>query len=112
MIDAETLKLAARAASLTPVRMSDDGRGLLVAEQAEPWCPHTDIVEAVRLALHMNIDVRHYTGKLVASSDKHLAWGVERHDGAPPDKVRAYCEAVTICAAEVGKWMREKGAAA
>ncbi len=28
--------------------MSDDGQGLLVAEQAEPWCPHTDITEAGR----------------------------------------------------------------
>lgn len=104
-ITREHLELAALAAGMTPVRMSDDGRGLLVAEQSEPWRPHADIADAARLAvrLMMWVDV---IGRSVNAQIAGGAISCVDHDGTEPDKIRAWCEAVTLCAAEVGRKMR------
>ena len=31
----------------------------------------------------------------------------DEHDGTEPDKLRAWCEAVTLCATSIGRRMRE-----
>ena len=59
---------------------------------------------AARLA-----EIEHPPGRVVARYGEHTAWAVRRHDGTQPDKERAYCVAVTICAAEIGRRMREGG---
>lgn len=109
----EDLEMAALAAGMTPVRMSDDGEGLLVAEQPDPWRPHTGIADAARLALLRRVCVEFddeagpgdvtasclWRGQMLAK----LTW----HDGTESDKLRAYCEAVTLCAAEIGRQMKD-----
>ena len=74
------------------------------------WNPHTDDGDTARLAVRMGM-LTEVTG-LVAE-----AYGPERytnqriaHDGTEPDKMRAWREAVTLCAAAVGERMREGGA--
>lgn len=102
---------AALAAGMTPVRMSDDGRGLLVAEQAEPWRPHTGIADAARLAARIRAASWHRRHYVRAQVRGHEMIYVE-HDGSDAGRERAYCEAVTLCAAAIGRRMREdvKGA--
>lgn len=108
-INRETLALAALAACMTPVRMSDDGRGLLVAERAEPWRPHADITEATRLALYMRAWVR-VTHDAVDANVPYgggCLYGAAHHDCTEADKERAYCIAVTLCAEAKGRMMQE-----
>ena len=111
-ITSKTLDLAALAAGMTPVRMSDDGRALLVADQAEPWRPHTDIAEAARLAVGLDISVDIDGSTAFAHVDGYedmddCGYGSAEHDGTEPDKLRAWCEAVTLCAATIGLRMKE-----
>lgn len=98
----ETLELAALAAGMTPVRISDDGRGLLVAEQPDPWCPHTDIADAARLAMRILAAGWHRRYYVRAKVRGHEMIYVE-HDGSDAGRERAYCEAITLCAAEIGR---------
>lgn len=110
-ITRETLGLAALAAGMTPVRMSDDGRGLLVAERAEPWRPHADIADATRLALCLRAWAR-VTHDAVESNVPYgggCLYGAAPHDGTEADKERAYCIAVVLCAEAKGRMMREGG---
>ena len=108
-ITREHLELAALAAGMTPLRMSDDGRGLLVSEQPDPWRPHTDIADAARLAVRLDMQVEIWRGWRCATVAGWMDWGRSRHDGTELDKERAYCEAITICAAAIGQRMREGG---
>lgn len=70
------------------------------------WRPHTDIADAARLA----VELRMLTDTMASMVD---VYGPSRytnqripHDGTQADAERAYCEAVTLCAAAVGERMR------
>lgn len=73
-------------------------------EESVAWRPHTDIADAARLALmlHMLVDVSPRDVRVLGAI-KSISL---RHDGTQPDKERAYCEAVTMCAAEIGRQMK------
>ena len=109
-ITREQLELAALAAGMTPVRMDDDGIGLLVAEQSNPWRPHTDIADAARLAVRLDLWAAVDTTIAFAAQDPDATPSEcchVHHDGTDDDKECAYCEAVTLCAAAIGRRMRE-----
>lgn len=118
-ITRETLELAALAAGYevvcTEAEMHgcDDAStiytGVMLRGVQSAWRPHTDIADAARLALRLEMEIEHPPGRVVARYGEHAAWAVRRHDGTQPDKERAYCEAVTLCAAEIGRRMREGG---
>ena len=98
---------------MTPVRMSDDGRGLLVAEQAEPWRPHTDIAVAARLAVHIDALVRVLPLRVeaVVIRDRRLSVKSVQHDGTKASKECGWRSAVTLVAADIGRWLLDGGAA-
>ena len=112
-ITREHLELAALAAGMTPVRMSDDGRGLLVAEQANPWRPHTDIADAARMAVHIDALVRVLPLRVeaVVIRDRMLFVKSVPHDGTQASKEFAWRSAITLVAADIGRKMMEVGAA-
>ena len=97
------LEFAALAAGMTPVRMDDSGQKLLVVEQPDPWGPHIDIADAARLAVVLNMDVCAHRRQAAATVDHMYYWWRAEHDGTQPEKKRAYCESITLCAAEIGR---------
>ena len=118
MITREDLENAAFAVGMLAVRMSDDGSGLCPYGMQDVWRPHTDIGDAARLAVKMR-------GVMAVSNDARgcLADNSEAryphppdinmyvgHDGTQADAERAYCEAITLCAAVEGKRMKEGSA--
>lgn len=108
MITPDDLKIAALAADLTPVRMGDYGIGLLVAEQAEPWRPHTDPVSALLLASKIRARASfEQRGEVVVSCGSGAIFHAVEHDGTKKDSLRAWCEAVTLCAASLGRREQE-----
>ena len=72
--------------------------------------PHTDIGDAARLAvlLRMVVDA----GVTLAHARGICAdyEGIARHDCTKADAERAWCEAVTLCAAAVGRKLKENKA--
>lgn len=66
------------------------------------WRPHLDDGDAARLAVRLGMEIEHPLRKIVARSGEHAAWAVCQHDGTEPDKLRAWREAVVLCAAAVG----------
>lgn len=120
-ITRETLELAALAAghdvacTEAAFHGTDDpvnlyGGGLLLCGLQDPWRPNLDDGDAMKLAVRLNMMVD-TTGAVVE------AYGPERytnkrvaHDGTEPDKLRAWREAVVLCAAAVGERMQKGGA--
>lgn len=108
----ETLELAALAAGheIDPTMQTDSG-GLCIVGSDDDWMPHTDIADAARLAAKLQIDVAfgyHVAHKVYASrsaSSPPCPVSVA-HGSTQPDKERAYCHAVTLCAAEIGRRMK------
>ena len=97
-ITREHLELAALAAGMT---YKGDG----------VWRPHTDIADAARLAISLKADVAVDDDDAMATTyiSKISKTVLIAHDGTKPGRERAYCEAVTLCAAEIGRRMREGG---
>lgn len=116
-ITREHLELAALAAGhfvdpgLPPqvlVRTYRDGDETI--EVYREWRPHTDIADAARLAVRLGIIVQPQLEHDVCHAWPTGSRGLRvdarqriRHDGTEPDKLRAYCEAITLCAAEIGR---------
>lgn len=105
-ITSETLELAALAAGHVIVKIHQRLHRGSPAGWV-PWRPHTDIADAARLADSLGMRVSH---------PKHVGDGVlVEADGVVPmtvyrsDRTRQYCEAITLCAAHIGKRMREGG---
>lgn len=70
------------------------------------WRPHLDDGDAARLAGQLGIAVQP-----LVSYESVTAWrgpivARAKHEGTEPDKMRAWREAVTLCAAAVGERMR------
>lgn len=105
-ITRETLELAALAGGV-----SRDEGGMYVSATGLPinWRPHTDIGDAARLAvrLQMCVNIRAAWVTAIPPMSCDLPVSVE-HDGTQADAERAYCEAVTLCAAEIGRKMKER----
>jgi hypothetical protein len=81
------------------------GGGLFIAGVEDPWRPHLDDGDAMRLAVRLNLRVEARMRCVLVHGDlcpDHL----EIHDGTEPDKLRAWREAVVLCAAAVGERMR------
>lgn len=72
------------------------------------WRPHLDDADAFRLAVEMLMYVDHRGTGATARTIPNSLVRVD-HDGTPSDSARAAREAVVLCAAEVGKRMREGG---
>lgn len=80
-------------------------------EESVAWRPHTDIADAARLALKLLIGVDPYPGETHAytmrQANNNAPWHYfAEHNGTEPDKERAYCHAITLCAAEIGRRMK------
>lgn len=100
-ITRETLELAALAAGyVIDATMQTDSGGLCIVGSEDDWMPHTDIGDAARLAvrLRMLVDVSSRDVRVVGPMKSKS----QRHDGTYPGAERACCEAVTLCAAEIG----------
>ena len=112
-ITREHLELAALAAGhriepgLPPQVLARTYReGGQTVELYREWRPHTDPGDTARLAARLEIEIQPLRLRVIArSSDGD--WDMQRHDGTEPDKLRAWCEAVTLCAAEIGLRMKE-----
>ena len=107
-ITQEHLELAALAAGHEiDATMQTDSGGLCIVGSDDDWMPHADIADAARLAasLQMRIIWLHdWVSAVKGSVD-----AIRSHDGTQSSKERAYCEAVTLCAAQIGRKMREGG---
>lgn len=71
-----------------------------------------DIADAARLAVRLDISVDIDGSTAFAHVDGYedmddCGYGSAEHDGTEPDKLRAWCEAVTLCAATIGLRMKE-----
>jgi hypothetical protein len=117
MITVNDLENAALAVGMKSVRMSDDGSGLCAYGLQDVWRPHTDPGHAGRLAVKMRmcVDIQggRDDGMVIAFIDhKHPRMETQgvSHDGTYADAERAYCEAITLCAAAEGKRMKEGSA--
>lgn len=115
MITLEDLENAAFAVGMLAVRMSDDGSGLCPYGMQDVWSPHTDRGQAAMLAVKMRmcVDVQggRDDGEVIAFIDhKHPRMPTQgaSHDGTDAGAERAYCEAITLCAAVEGKRMRSE----
>ena len=106
-ITREHLELAALAAGIELTYRHSSGAYYYDDPETgrEEWRPHTDIADAARLADSLGMRVSH---------PKHVGDGVlVEADGVVPvtvfrsDRTRQYCEAVTLCAAEIGRQMRK-----
>jgi len=78
-------------------------------EESVAWRPHLDGGDAARLAVRLNfwaaVDGR---AAFVAQDEDepNAVRVVVKHDGTEPDKLMAWREAVVLCAAAVGEWMK------
>ena len=115
----EDLELAALAAGHTVYGWyQPTGEGADFADigpdECVAWAPHTDIADAARLAVRLDISVDIDGSTAFAHVDGYdemddCGYGSAEHDGTEADKERAYCEAITICAAAIGRRMGEGG---
>ena len=118
-ITRETLELAALAAGHDVVcteaafHGTDDpvklyGGGLFLRGLQGAWRPHLDDGDAARLAVRMEITTEHWTypPRFVARHHSLDYVHSRIHDGTELDKLRAWREAVVLCAAAVGERMR------
>jgi hypothetical protein len=120
-ITRETLELAALAAghevACTEAEMhgcedsSTVYTGLMLRGAQDPWRPHLDDGDSRRLQVALKITLVHFDGppRWAADHDDDAEVNSCTHDGTPSDAARAAREAVVLCAAEVGRRMREGG---
>lgn len=104
-INRDCLELAALAAGMTyqgsqwsSLAMAGDGVW-------RSWRPHADIADAARLADLLGMRVshpRHVGDGVLIEADGIVPLTVYRHD-----RTRQYCEAITLCAAAIGRQMRD-----
>jgi hypothetical protein len=117
MITREDLENAAFAVGLPRIAAGyvayHDELTSIVLESGEEWHPHTDRGQAAMLAVKMRmcVDVAggRDDGEVIAFIDhKHPRMPTQgaSHDGTDAGAERAYCEAITLCAAVEGKRMR------
>lgn len=113
-ITRETLELAALAAGINLTYRNTSGAYYYDDPETgrEEWRPHTDIADAARLAVRLDISVDIDGSTAFAHVDGYedmddCGYGSAEHDGTEPDKLRAWCEAVTLCAATIGLRMKE-----
>ena len=66
--DMRLMEKAAKAAGYGVARWSDDGRGLLLTGVQEPWNPLEDDGDALRLAVMLGLQIRHYDGDPCAAT--------------------------------------------
>jgi hypothetical protein len=110
-ITRETLELAALAAGLgvaVGYVPAHDDLTAVVPESGEEWRPHLDDGDAARLSARLQMDAR-WGADWVAALRGQIDV-IRAHDGTEPDKLRAWREAVVLCAAAVGERMRKGGA--
>ena len=72
------------------------------------WRPHLDDGDTGRLCTKLQMDVQ--WGRDWVAAARGLIDRICRHDGTETEKLRAWREAVTLCAAAVGERMRKGGA--
>ena len=96
MTDKELLELAAKAVGEKVVRPCDDESGFLLYGTQDKWNPLTDDGDALRLAVHLNIDIN-FTESLV---DCGIAICKDN------DPYAATRLAIVRAAAEIGKGMK------
>ena len=71
------------------------------------WDPHKCTGSAARLAVRLDLQVKFLPGCVVAIPPlAHDSPASTQHDGTEPDKLRAWREAVVLCAAAVGDRMK------
>lgn len=112
-ITRETLELAALAGGIHHVDYSGvDYSGSIGLMQVDKngyhtviWSPRTDIADAARLALKLGMWVNR--GMASAFVGSEVVEVVVGRDDTQPDMERAYCEAITMCAAEIGRRVKE-----
>lgn len=121
-ITRETLEMAALAAGYADARYEDwPGMEMRHGYACAIWTgesyinPAEDDGDAARLAVRLQIDAafgHHITHKVYASRPTAFpSCPVSAaHDGTEPDKLRAWREAVVLCAAAVGERMQKGGA--
>ena len=107
-ITREQLEMAALAAGkrIVIAPLSRHDFEALDAETLTAWRPHTDPGDAARLAVRLFMIVDVDTDRAWARTGRERIGGSADHNGTDPDKLRAYCEAVMICAAAVGERMQ------
>ena len=104
----EHLELAALAAGKRII-MAPIGRDTFEALDVDTlmaWRPHLDDGDAARMAVRLDMDVAMYRSHVSATHGSLSSWIRPKHDGTEPDKLRAWREAVTLCAAAVGERMK------
>lgn len=104
-ITRECLELAALAAGHTvDIDLSCDDWLAIVGGPAV-WCPQINMLDAARLAA--NLQMRILWLHDWVSAVRGGVDAIRSHDGTQGSKERAYCEAVTLCAAAIGRRMRD-----
>ena len=111
MTDRELLELAAKAAGKDiDLSRYDEDWGFAIRHMAKWWNPLTDDGDALRLALHLRINIEHVE---TSSRKPHgvNCWPVGRGDcskfeTALPDYNAATRRAIVRAAAEIGKAMK------
>lgn len=110
MTDAEyeELKYAAIAMGEKPVRLSDDGRALLMWGIDDPWNPRDSDRDAFRLAVRCGICIE-FTSCVDDAPVVYCGLDYQRRDWPMtpnfPDPFKATRLAITRAAAEIGKQM-------
>lgn len=111
MIAREQLELAALAAGHAEARYEDwPGMEMRYGYARSIWTgegyinPAEDDVDAARLCVKLQMDVK--WGRDWVAAARGLIDRICRHDGTETEKLRAWREAVTLCAAAVGERMR------
>lgn len=111
----ETLELAALAAGIELTHRRSSGAHYYDDPETgrEEWRPHVDIADAARLAVRIDalVCVLPLRVEAVVLRDWRMSVKSVPHDGSPADKERAWCSSVTLAAADIGRIMRDGGAA-
>lgn len=103
MTDKELLELAAKAAGITPINVTEDGvvYGESVME-CDYWNPLTDDGPALRLAVKLEIGINPYAGKVVVWSEDNRLLAHEKYD-TDEEAYAATRRAIVRAAAQIGK---------
>ena len=98
MSDRELLELAAKAAGIVYA----NGWNLATNE---PWCPHEDDGDALRLAVKLEISINPFAGKTVVTHtvDNTRRGPYEKWDCNDDDPYAATRRAIVRAAAEIGR---------
>jgi hypothetical protein len=103
MTDKELLELAAKAAELPECGWMGPAFMYVKDNQFTDWAPLTDDGDALRLAVKLKIDVKHYDDYVVGWFEGgYIGTGKIMYEGDPYEATR---RAITRAAAEIGKTM-------